>query len=315
MVLTAKDLWYLHLYIYSPVSSLKWGTAFETVPRNHWHFSLSLMAMKGPRRRCALWHQAAVQPNLGGAYEARQLPSWSPATCHVAQWSWFQWRPSVGFPTLPASSLKTPRFFFLESRPLFQQATGRMTSDQLQELFLRSWTIERDAGSQKAHKSNRKQRESQQKRFSLRAAMHHVKYPAAEMHFLTARYFSQSFLKKDAPLASKQAISSLPAMSAFLTHPPTSLRACPSYSMSERVSFDLPPPPPDTTRVNGRLPHLVSLFHPEGVEVEEEMIWGHYHYHLYTDQCNHFAHHNESEQYCCYWCKNVSTSFQGAKNQ
>ena len=117
-----------------------------------------------------------------------------------------------------------------------------MTSDQLQELFLRSWTIERDAGSQKAHKSNRKQRESQQKRFSLRAAMHHVKYPAAEMHFLTARYFSQSFLKKDAPLASKQAISSLPAMSAFLTHPPTSLRACPSYSMSERVSFDLPPP-------------------------------------------------------------------------
>lgn len=76
MVLTAKDLWYLHLYIYSPVSSLKWGTAFETVPRNHWHFSLSLIAMKGPRRRCALWHQAAVQPNLGGAYEARQLPSW-----------------------------------------------------------------------------------------------------------------------------------------------------------------------------------------------------------------------------------------------
>lgn len=138
---------------------------------------------------------------------------------------------------------ENPPFFLPGIKTLFQQATGRMTSDQLQELFLRSWTIERDAGSQKAHKSNRKQRESQQKRFSLRAAMHHVKYPAAEMHFLTARYFSQSFLKKDAPLASKQAISSLPAMSAFLTHPPTSLRACSSYSMSERVSFDLPPPP------------------------------------------------------------------------
>lgn len=193
---------------------------------------------------------------------------------------------------------ENPPFFLPGIKTLFQQATGRMTSDQLQELFLRSWTIERDAGSQKAHKSNRKQRESQQKRFSLRAAMHHVKYPAAEMHFLTARYFSQSFLKKDAPLASKQAISSLPAMSAFLTHPPTSLRACPSYSMSERVSFDLPPPP-DTTRVNGRLPHLVSLFHPEGVEVEEVMIWGHYHYHLYSDQCNHLAHHHGSQQYCC----------------
>ncbi len=165
---------YFHEHLYSLNGILPLKPYLETL----WHFSLSPLYVM----------RSSSEMRIVTSSRSPTKPWWGGQTASY-QWSWFQWRLSV---------LITSRNH--RSKPVLRGIKTIYATSHRQDDFWSASTafpafLDHRKGCRltKSPQIKQAQKESQQKRSSLRSAMHHVKYHAAEMHFWAACYFSIFF--------------------------------------------------------------------------------------------------------------------------